>query len=283
MAPRKRGRMMQEYEEDLNALLATQNLNGEAYWSTSDGGIAKGVPFSTLEAGMMLAELGYNKQNIEIQEIANLIFGNMKEDGRIKVYSSGTIYPCQTAGAARALCYMGYADDPRLEATYSYFLKTQQVDGGWRCNASKFGNGPETKYSNPGPTLTILDVFRFTKLINKNDQIDNAVEFLLRHWETKIPLGPCHYGIGTLFMKIEFPMVRYNILHYVHTLSFYDKAKKDPRFLAALATITDKLINGKVIVESTNRKLYNYAFCKVHEPNEIATSYYHQIVDNLKK
>jgi len=212
-----------------------------------------------------------------------LIFKNIKEDGRIKVYPSGTIYPCQTANATRALSYLGYANDKRLNATYSYFLMNQHPDGGWRCNTSKYGNGPETKFSNPGTTLTILDIFRFTKHLNKNHQLDYAVEFLLKHWETKLPLGPCHYGIGKLFMKVEFPMVRYNIFHYVYTLSFYDKAKKDRRFLEALKVITDKLLNDMIVIENTNRKLSKYEFCKLDEPNKIATKRYEEIVKNLLK
>jgi len=274
--------MNKEYQADLDSILATQNINGGEYWSTSDGGIAKGVPFSTLEAGMMLYEIGCNNCK-EIKGIADLILQNIKEDGRIKVYSSGTIYPCQTANAVRTLCYLGFSKDQRLVNTYNYFLNTQQADGGWRCNASKYGKGPETKYSNPGTTLTILDVFRFTDHINKNAQIDKAVEFLLHHWETRLPLGPCHYGIGTLFMKVEFPMVRYNIFYYVYTLSFYNKAKNDPRFLEALEVIKNKIKNGKLIVESTNKKISKYSFFRENEPNEMATANFNKILENLKK
>jgi hypothetical protein len=275
--------MKQEYASDLENILATQNINGGEFWSTSDGGLAKGVPFSTLETGIMLNEIGLDSHRKEIAGIVDLIFKNIREDGRIRVYPSGTIYPCQTANAARTLCYSGFAQDPRLAQTYRYFLETQQEDGGWRCNASKYGNGPETKFSNPGPTLTVLDVFRFTEHLNSNAQLDKAVEFLLHHWETRLPLGPCHYGIGSLFMKIEFPMVRYNIFHYVYTLSFYDKAKKDPRFLEALNAIAEKMDHGKIVVESTNKKLAKLDFCKLNEPNMLATARYEEILKNLTK
>jgi hypothetical protein len=274
--------MRKEYQTDLDAILSAKNLNGGEYWSTSDGAIAKGVPFSTLETGMMLYELGYDKESDEIKGIADLIFKNIKADGRIKVYSSGTIYPCQTANAARTLCYLGYSKDQRLAETFNYFLRDQHEDGGWRCNASKYGHGPETAFSNPGPTLTVLDAFRFTEHLNNDRRLDAAVDFLLRHWETKLPLGPCHYGIGSLFMRIEFPMVRYNVFSYVYTLSFYDKAKKDPRFLEALRAIKDKLVDGKVTVESANKKLSDFFFCKVGVPNDLATERYHEIMDNLK-
>lgn len=114
--------MNQDYRRDVEKILSTQGINGGAYWSTPEGGIAKGTPFSTLEVGLMLHELGYPKEKVELQGIAELIFGKIRKDGRIQVYPSGTIYPCQTAIAARTLCYLGYAEDPRLAAIYDYFF-----------------------------------------------------------------------------------------------------------------------------------------------------------------
>lgn len=266
---------------DIDSILSTQRRNGGEYWSTADGAIAKGVPFSTLDAAMMLRELGYDDAGGELAGAAEMIFDNLRDDGRIRTYASGTIYPCHTANAARALCYLGYADDPRLEKTFRYFLDNQHDDGGWRCNASKFGHGPETEFSNPGPTLTALDAFRFTKYLNDSAQLDRAVEFLLRHWVTKAPLGPCHYGIGTLFMKLEFPMVRYNIFHYVYTLSFFERAKNDSRFLEALAALSAKLVDGKIVVESTNKKLTGFQFCTPNAPSALATARYRELLKNI--
>jgi hypothetical protein len=111
----QRKEMKEECISDIDKILSMINCNGGEYWSTADGGIAKGVPFSTIETGMMLSELGYDLQSNEIKGIANLILNNIKEDGRIKVYTSGTIYPCQTGIAARALCYLGYSKDSKTK------------------------------------------------------------------------------------------------------------------------------------------------------------------------
>lgn len=64
-----------------------------------------------------------------------------------------------------------------------------------------YGHGPETEFSDPFPTLVALDAFRYTAWINDRQELDKAVEFLLCHWTTKLPLGPCHYGIGTLLVS----------------------------------------------------------------------------------
>lgn len=272
-----------EYQCDIEKLLALRSVNGADYWATPDGGLANGGPLSTLEATALLTDLGYPHDSPELIGAAELIFGNMKEDGRIRTFSSGSIYPCQTANAARTLCRLGYAHDARLEKTYRYFLESRHDDGGWRCAASKYGKGPETASSNPGPTLTVLDVFRYTPYLNTDGRLDRAVDFLLDHWVTRKPLGPCHYGIGTLFMKIEFPLIRYNLLNYVYVLSFYDAAKTDPRFLEALEAVRSKTADGMVVIESVNRKLKDLVSCKVGVKSELATRYYEEIVANLER
>mgnify|MGYP003904057915 FL=1 len=176
---------------------------------------------------------------------------------------------------------MGYAADSRLRKTFEHFLDIQQTDGGWRCNIFFFGHGPETEFSNPGPTLNALDAFRFTKYLNKEPALDRAAAFLLDHWETRMPLGPCHYGIGTLFMQVEYPFSNYNLFVYVYVLSFYDAAKKDPRFLDALETLKSKLSDGKIVVQRVNRKLGDLSFCRKSAVSELTTRRYQEILDNI--
>jgi hypothetical protein len=162
-------------------------------------------------------------------------------------------------------------------------IKIQHADGGWRCNKFSFGKGPETEYSNPGPTLLALDAFRFTGLVNCSDALDKAVEFLLSHWTTRKPLGPCHYGIGTLFMQIAYPFSTYNLFFYLYVLSFYEKARKDGRFLEALQLLESKLVNGMIIVEHPNPKLAAMSFCKKGEASEMATVRYREMLKNIEK
>lgn len=103
-----------------------------------------------------------------LKECAELIFSTWRKDGRFKLNPQDAIYPCHTINAANVLCQLGYADDARLQQTFQHLLRTQHVDGGWRCNKFSFGHGAETEYSNPLPTLNALHMFRFTDYINKN-------------------------------------------------------------------------------------------------------------------
>ncbi|MDR1294261.1 MAG: hypothetical protein LBK59_04795 [Bifidobacteriaceae bacterium] len=126
-----------------------------------------------------------------------------------------------------------------------------------------------------------LDAFRHTGHLNREPKLDRAVEFLLGHWDTRTPIGPCHYGIGTLFMQVEYPFRTYNLFYWVYVLSFYDHAKADPRFGEAFDALTAKLVDGRMVVERVVPKLAKLSFCTKGEPSDLATSRYREIVANL--
>lgn len=270
-----------QYEADIERILAKRHDNGADFWTTPDKRLHKGGPFSTIESTLLLLELGMEPSDPLLKEVAALCFGAWREDGRFKLSPQGGIYPCHTIIAAKVLCHLGYASDSRLRKTFDHLLEIQYGDGGWRCKKFSFGRGAETEFSNPGPTLSALDAFRFTDSLNKEKALDHAVDFLLDHWITRKPLGPCHYGMGTLFMQMEYPFANYNLFIYTYVLSFYDRAKKDQRFLDALGALESKLIDGKIVVERLNRKLSDFVFSKKGEPSELGTRRYHEILKNL--
>ena len=80
------------------------------------------------------------------------------------------------------------------------------------------------------------------------------VESLLAHWETRVPCGPCHYGIGGRFMQVEFPFLRYNLFYYVYVLSFFPAARADSRFAQAAKVLASKADPaGIMVVEQPSR------------------------------
>lgn len=271
-----------KYQADIDTILSHRYDNGADLWTTPDRKLLKGSPFSTFDSVLYLLELGLSPQEPVLEAAADLIFSAWQDDGRFKIYPKGGIYPCQTAIAANVLCHMGYAEDERLQKTYQHFLDTQYHDGGWRCNKFSFGHGEETEYSNPQPTLNALDAFRFSKYLNNTPALDRAVEFLLQHWVIRKPIGPCHYGIGTLFMQVEYPFRNYNLFEYVYVLSFYDYAKRDVRFMEAFEALKSKTADGRIIVERVVPKLAKLSFCTKGAPSELATLRYQEILANLQ-
>jgi len=273
-----------KYSADISAVLARRHDNGGDYWASADGRLGVGDPFSTLTCLLILHELKVPPTHEATRGALKLLLNAWRDDGRYRLAPSGTLYPCYTAAAARVLCRFGYAKDQRLQQTFAHLLETQHTDGGWRCSKFPYGRGPETKLSNPGVTLPVLDVFRFTDQLNTNPRLDRAVESLLDHWVVKRPIGPCHFGMGTIFMQVEYPFLRYNLFYYVYILSFYDRAKDDPRYLEAFRALESKLDNrSRVVVERPHRKLADLQFCAKGRASDLATSRYREILRNLHR
>lgn len=270
-----------QFQADVEAILARRHDNGADLWATPDRKLAKGGPFSTLEAVRLLLELGVDPDDPVLVAARELIWSAWREDGRFRLAPSGAIYPCQVVNAANALCYLGQAADPRLAQTFEHLLATRFGDGGWRCNKFSCGHGPETEFSNPGPTLMALDAFRFTGFANESPVLDDAVVFLLDHWVTRLPLGPCHYGIGSLFLQVGYPLQGYNLFSWVYVLSFYERARRDPRFDEAVATLASRLVDGCIVPERVNRALAGFEFCRKGAPSNLATRRYREILANL--
>jgi len=270
-----------EYQNDVDIILSHRYDNGDDYWATPDKRLSKGSPFSTYCSAIMLLELGMEPSDPILDKVAELFFEIWRDDGRFKLYPSGGIYPCHTAYAASLLCRMGYVADERIQATLRHFLDTPYTDGGWRCKKFSFGRGPETEYSNPLPTLNVLDAFRFSDCLNSEPSLDKAVDFLLEHWVIRKPIGPCQYGIGKLFMQVEYPLWGYNLFYYVYVLSFYNRAKRDERFLEAFKTLESKAVNGQIVVERIVPKLAKLTFCKKGKSSKLATKRYREIIANL--
>ncbi len=271
-----------QYAKDVEAIIGRRHQHGADFWATPDGRWGKGSPFSTFDCALTLTELGMKRTDPLMKGIADTLFASWRDDGRFPPAPKGAVHPCHTANAARALCRLGYARDRRMERTFEQLLEVLHEDGGWRCRTVKMGRSPETDASNPGVTLAALDAFRFTSYANEDARLDNAVETLLAHWQTRRPLGPCHFGIGTLFMQVEYPFLRYNLFYYVHVLSHFEAAKNDTRFRQALGALKEKLVAGMVVVENPNRRLAKLAFCRKGMPSAAATERYREIVENVR-
>jgi len=267
------------YQADVEAIVAMRHVNGADFWATPDRHLSKGGPFSTLEAPALLMELGLDSSAPVLRGTAELLLSSWREDGRFRLSPSGAIYPCHTVNAVRVLSLLGYASDNRLRRSFDYLLGTLHDDGGWRCKKFSFGRGPETTVSNPGPTLAALDALRIAG--RADSAPTGAVELLLGHWVTRKPLGPCHYGIGSQFLQVEYPFSTYNLFGYVHVLSHFAQARTDPRFREALAALESRLVDGRVVVERVHRKLADLSFCRKGEPTELGTARYQQILVNL--
>ena len=220
------------HESDIRAILAHRYDNGGDFWATPDRRIYVGNPFSTLSCLGMLHELGGGPGHDAVKGGLALILNACREDGRIRLAPKAPLYP--TAEAARVMCRFGLRGHEALHRTVSYLIESVHESGGWRCNFSKLGRGPETVRESQCPTVLFRIPgrrrccragSRVTSRSLGDSKTNRAVS--LRHRKS------LHAG-GVSVSPLQ-PL----LLFYV--LSFYECAKQDPRFEAAFAALESKL------------------------------------------
>lgn len=265
---------------EIKDILSLTEINGGKFWARSDGDIHSPNGFSTIDVLNTLGEIGFKSNDSKVVlEAINFIFNYFDEKGCFQYSSKSSKLPCITARILIAFGKLGYINDSRVEKCYQYFLETQQDDGGWRCATVKLGKSPETDASNPGTTLYVLDAFRYRDNSKKDiAQLEKAVLFLLKHWETRAPLGPCEFGIGSRFFLIEYPFLRYNLFYYVYVLSKYKIAKNDKSFKEARAKLIEKSKNNKIYPESPHKAWGKYSFAQKNNYSEKATKRFLEII-----
>jgi hypothetical protein len=268
----------------IDEILNRQNENGGQFWSRIDGDIHAPFGFSTIDVLSVIGELELSIDNYpQIKNAVDFVFNYQTTEGCFKYSLTSSKLPCLTARIIAAFCRLGIKNELRTEKSYNWLLDTQWRDGGWRCATVKLGKSPITDASNPGTTLYVLDAFRFRKNTPKElEKLNMGVDFLLQHWEIRQPIGPCSFGIGSRFLQIEYPFLRYNIFYYVYVLSFYDKAKNDKRFHEAFNYLTDKIVNDKLRPENPHKIWRIYDFAKKGEISENGTNRWNEIKNNLK-
>jgi len=82
-------------------------------------------------------------------------------------------------------------------------------------------------------------------------------------------------------MQVEYPFRNYNLFVYVYVLSFYNRAKKDKRFLEAFEALKAKMVDGQIVVERVVPKLAGFSFCRKGKPSALATRRYNEILKNM--
>jgi hypothetical protein len=99
-----------------------------------------------------------------------------------------------------------------------------------------------------------------------------AATMLLTHWEERKTRKYYLFGIGTDFAKPKAPMVWYDILHYLDTLSRFPWCRSDPRLRECAAVLRGTAdTEGRFTSGSIWTKWKGWEFCQKKEPSRWIT------------
>lgn len=271
--------METQWEPEIQSVLARNTENGAALWAREDGDIHAPAGFSTIDVLTALGDMGATIDRFPLlKEAVTFIKGYQNDDGSFRYGVRKSRLPCITARVLAAFGRIGVPLDGDLRGSYAFLLGSQWHDGGWRCSTVKLGKSTETDLSNPGTTLFVLDAFRFWKKDkNTDDELQKAVGFLLDHWETRLPLGPCEFGIGSRFMKVEYPFRRYTLFYYVFVLAHYKCAIGDKRFRAAVDELFLRLRDDGLLLETVHKSWRDMAQMRQNQPSVLAGNHVKRI------
>jgi len=262
--------------QEVQRVFSKIHINGGPFWSKSDGNIYWGA-FSTGGVLVFLAETGLTKKDPRIRELAEFLSGYQSAQGFFKLSPKGPgWWSCFTATVVGALLRFGYTNDEVVNKGIDWLFDTQRLDGGWYCTRNSLRGGQKEKLDScPHSVLSVLWAFMNTPELRNRKELVPAVEFLLRHWETKTPIPDVdrgRYGIGSRFRWIRYPLFEYHVLRYVYVLSHYDNAVRDGRFGEAADLLMSKQDDkGRWAIDKPYRGWEEFEFGKKGSPSKWAT------------
>ncbi|HAE61636.1 MAG TPA: hypothetical protein DCG38_04825 [Eubacteriaceae bacterium] len=221
-----------------------------------------------------LADIGLKAEYIQIQDEVNILFELQNNDGTF-VLQDGTKpgYFCIPTIILTSLVKMGYADDPHILRFINKIFENQRLDGGWHCAMSRAtGRKLQDSESCPMDNLNVLMLLGQYDQYRNDTRLNGAIDLLLMHWKRRMePWRPYGFGIGSDFLKLKYPAVKYGILRMLDVLSLYPYAIKSPEFNEMLTFVMNKSIDGKFFAESVSRSYSEFDFGQTKIPSRWIT------------
>jgi hypothetical protein len=272
-----------KWKNEIKALINRKHENGGPFWSRSDGNILAPAGFCTIDVLHAIGQLGGKvTASTALRDAANFLLTYQNDDGSFSYSQQTTKLPCNTANILSTLGRLGVSNSKPIDLAYSWLFTNQAPDGGWRCATVKRGKSPETNASNPGTTLWVLDACLFRDNDKQeNKQLNRGVNFLLDHWNSRKPLGPCTFGIGSRFLKTEFPFRRYNLFYYVYVLSQYEDAVRDHRLHQAFEALKLQAKNGGLRIRAPHKAWKGSVFAPEIGPSRPSVEYWRELTKRL--
>jgi hypothetical protein len=202
-----------------------------------------------------LADIGLTKEDPGIQSILDKVMSHRSAESlftlpiNIPPHFGGTGETvwgwalCDAPILLYCLAKMGYKDHPWVLEGKA-FLCACVKENGWPCQVcpalGKF-RGPGRK-EDPCPYVNLIMLKLLAQYPDELDRKESRIgcENLLHLWETSLEKHPYMFYMGKDFRKLKVPLIWYDLLHVVDTLSNYPFVIKDPRFIEMVELIHSK-------------------------------------------
>ncbi len=232
-----------------------------------------------------LSDIGLKAKDIYIEDEVNALFLMQQEDGTFIIQEgmkSG--YFCIPTIILASLAKMGYDNDPHILRFIEKIFETQRLDGGWHCALNRAtGKKLQDSESCPMDNLNVLMLLGQYSAYRNDARLNGAIDLLLTHWKKRMePWRPYGFGIGSDFLKLKYPAVKYGILRVLDVLSFYPYATKSPEFNEMVEFVMSKSTDGKFFAESVSRSYSEFDFGQTKLPSKWITFLIYRLLKRTK-
>jgi len=190
----------------------------------------------------LLVDMGLTAADPEGAELADRILAHHDPDGPFQCVElvprafggSGVPEPgwmgCDAPLLVHALLALGLGDDPRVGRALEHLIGLVRP-GGWPCAMWIPGaRGPGRK-DDPCPYADLVSLRALSLSAHRDSEAcHQGTEMLLSHWEQRAARKIRMFGIGTDFAKPKYPLVWYDVVHFLEVLSRFEWTHADPRF-----------------------------------------------------
>lgn len=184
-----------------------------------------------------------------------------------------------------ALQKLNSGQDPRIQTSLEFLVNLNRANG-WPCSVSpglgKF-RGPGRK-DDPCPYATLLmlrTLAQFAEWIDHPACKIGTYE-LLDLWDQRAERRPYLFAMGTDFNKLKAPLVWYDILHVLDTLSQFSWLSQDIRLLKMAEIVIDKAdTHGCFTPESIWTAWKGCDFGQKREPSRWLTFLVHRVMKRM--
>ncbi len=231
-----------------------------------------------------LSDIGLCVEDINIQEEIKYFFELQQSDGTF-VVQSGTKpgYFCIPTIILSSLAKMGCKTDPHILRFIDKIIETQRLDGGWHCalNRAK-GKKLQDSESCPMDNLNVLMLLGQYNEYRNDARLNGAIDLLIAHWKKRMePWRPYGFGIGSDFLKLKYPAVKYGILRVLEVLSLYPYAIETQGFKEMVEFVMRKSNDGRFYAESVSRSYSEFDFGQTKEPSRWLTFLIYRILKRI--
>jgi hypothetical protein len=205
-------------------------MNPDGYWLQKQqrtgvmlgDGVEYGEFGTTHYCLSYLAELGMDRNNLQVAKTAETYLNLQQEDGDFHRYLS-----CLLGLNIRTFAMLGYKDNPRLKKSIDLLLNTERPDGGYLCDLheGKYKIKP-VKSCIRGSVKTLL-AFSDLPQYWKHDRIEKLVDYFLRR-DGIYKTTNLYEFVNEDMERISFPITwRANVFEILLSLSKMGYGKND--------------------------------------------------------